>query len=90
MKLQQYVLVCGQDLEFGGLRDKPGKNADFYHSCYASSGLALSQTLVGSDERLLFKNITENKLNLVDPVFNVDPEKLRKAKEWFKNQGPIV
>jgi protein farnesyltransferase subunit beta len=90
MKLQQYVLVCGQDLETGGLRDKPGKGSDFYHSCYAASGLALSQGLVGTDEKLLFKNIHENQVNEVDPVFNVDPKKLAKAKEWFKNQPPIV
>lgn len=27
----------------GGLRDKPGKPPDYYHSCYCLSGLASSQ-----------------------------------------------
>ena len=25
------------------MRDKPGKNRDFYHSCYSLSGLSISQ-----------------------------------------------
>jgi hypothetical protein len=53
--LQRYLLVCCQD-DSGGLVDKPGKNADFYHTCYCLSGLATSQhtgqteaeTLLGS------------------------------------------
>ena len=45
--LQRYVLQCGQSIESegtGGLRDKPGKGRDFYHSCYALSGLAIAQS----------------------------------------------
>lgn len=34
-----YVLLACQ-ADNGGLRDKPGKSPDFYHSCYALSGLA--------------------------------------------------
>ena len=29
--LQRYVLHCCQDVEHGGLKDKPGKGRDFYH-----------------------------------------------------------
>lgn len=51
--LQRYVLHCAQDSDDGGLRDKPGKPRDFYHSCYALSGLSVVQypylPLVGSD-----------------------------------------
>jgi protein farnesyltransferase subunit beta len=39
---QLYILLAAQ-AETGGLRDKPGKPADFYHSCYALSGLAALQ-----------------------------------------------
>lgn len=39
---QMYVLLACQS-DNGGLRDKPGKPADFYHSCYALSGLAALQ-----------------------------------------------
>lgn len=31
----------------GGLRDKPGKPADYYHTCYCLSGLASSQHYSG-------------------------------------------
>ncbi len=37
--LEKYVL-CACQRESGGLRDKPGKQPDYYHTCYALSGLA--------------------------------------------------
>ncbi|KAH3766525.1 protein farnesyltransferase subunit beta [Pelomyxa schiedti] len=40
--LKHYVLHCCQDMS-GGLRDKPGKGRDLYHTCYALSGLSLAQ-----------------------------------------------
>ena len=39
--LRSYVLCCCQDPK-GGLRDKPTKARDFYHTCYCLSGLALT------------------------------------------------
>jgi protein farnesyltransferase subunit beta len=39
--LERYVLLCGQDTH-GGLRDKPSKGRDFYHSCYCLSGLSIA------------------------------------------------
>jgi Prenyltransferase and squalene oxidase repeat len=42
--LQRYVLHCAQEVEKGGLRDKPGKSRDYYHSCYALSGLSVAQS----------------------------------------------
>ena len=44
--LQRYVLLCAQDSN-GGLRDKPSKPRDFYHSCYNLSGLSVSQHVLG-------------------------------------------
>jgi hypothetical protein len=44
--LQRYILHCAQNLEGGGMRDKPGKSRDFYHSCYALSGLSISQSCI--------------------------------------------
>jgi protein farnesyltransferase subunit beta len=44
--LQRYILHCAQNLEGGGMRDKPGKSRDFYHSCYALSGLSVSQSCI--------------------------------------------
>jgi protein farnesyltransferase subunit beta len=71
------------------MRDKPGKVSDFYHSCYALSGLSFAQSQVGSDKKVFFQEIEENTLNAVDPVFNVDPKKLEKAKAYFKSQPAI-
>ncbi|KAK3381423.1 terpenoid cyclases/protein prenyltransferase alpha-alpha toroid [Podospora didyma] len=42
--LIRYILCCCQEpSRKGGLRDKPGKAADAYHSCYVLSGLSSAQ-----------------------------------------------
>ncbi len=40
--LQEYILAVAQ-VKTGGLRDKPGKRPDAYHTCYNLSGLSLAQ-----------------------------------------------
>lgn len=40
--LQRYIILACQS-PTGGLRDKPGKAADYYHTCYVLSGLSISQ-----------------------------------------------
>ncbi|KAJ5899747.1 hypothetical protein N7495_004491 [Penicillium taxi] len=40
--LTRYILGCCQS-PFGGLRDKPGKNPDSYHTCYVLAGLSALQ-----------------------------------------------
>lgn len=40
--LQGYLLLCSQ-VPDGGLRDKPGKSRDYYHTCYCLSGLSTAQ-----------------------------------------------
>jgi len=40
--LQEYILMAAQ-METGGLRDKPGKSADAYHTLYNLAGLSCSQ-----------------------------------------------
>ncbi|KAK9004080.1 hypothetical protein V6N11_001892 [Hibiscus sabdariffa] len=49
LALQQYILLCSQDLN-GGLRDKPGKSRDHYHTCYCLSGLSVCQRSWSEDE----------------------------------------
>ncbi|KAJ6442141.1 Terpenoid cylases/protein prenyltransferase alpha-alpha toroid [Purpureocillium lavendulum] len=42
--LIRYILCCGQDLsKRGGMRDKPSKYSDAYHTCYVLSGLSSAQ-----------------------------------------------
>lgn len=40
--LIRYILCCCQDHR-GGLRDKPGKRPDAYHTCYTLAGLSSAQ-----------------------------------------------
>ena len=40
-RLQEWVLCCCQDPR-GGLKDKPDRPRDYYHTCYSLSGLSLS------------------------------------------------
>ncbi|KAK3333480.1 terpenoid cyclases/protein prenyltransferase alpha-alpha toroid [Cercophora scortea] len=52
--LIRYILCCCQDqTKRGGLRDKPGRLSDAYHSCYVLSGLSSAQNqwvLADSDD----------------------------------------
>ncbi|KAL7622274.1 CAAX farnesyltransferase (FTase) subunit beta [Parahypoxylon ruwenzoriense] len=42
--LIRYILCCGQDQsKRGGMRDKPSKSSDPYHTCYVLSGLSSAQ-----------------------------------------------
>lgn len=42
--LIRYILCCCQDLsKRGGLRDKPSKYSDAYHTCYVLAGLSFAQ-----------------------------------------------
>lgn len=60
LALQRYVVVSCQ-MAMGGLRDKPGKSADLYHTCYCLSGLSVAQNsttlgnspILGREENLL-------------------------------------
>ena len=45
--LQAWILLCSQGPR-GGLRDKPGKAQDHYHTCYCLSGLAAAQMYSGT------------------------------------------
>ncbi|OHE94247.1 prenyltransferase and squalene oxidase [Colletotrichum orchidophilum] len=57
--LIRYILCCGQDRsKRGGLRDKPSRPSDAYHTCYVLSGLSSAQhqwdlTYFNEDETIL-------------------------------------
>lgn len=63
----------------GGLRDKPGKPADYYHTCYCLSGLSCSQHYSG-----IVLGGAQNQLVRADPLCNVVATKLEAAQEHFK------
>ncbi|WIA37295.1 hypothetical protein OEZ86_014233 [Tetradesmus obliquus] len=76
--LQCWLLRACQQLK-GGLRDKPGKSADYYHSCYCLSGLSMAQHIAGGG----VVGPAQNQLPRVDPLVNVLAGKLQQAKEHF-------
>lgn len=57
--LQRYILLCAQD-PYGGLRDKPSKGKDFYHSCYNLSGLSVSQHVLSKGHHVEDKRSRKN------------------------------
>lgn len=93
-RLVDYIQKCCQAPN-GGLRDKPGKSPDFYHSCYCLSGLSLCQN-VYSFERLtndilfiptpLAPGVEEsNRLNPTHPIHNIGFDCVTRMKKWFQD-----
>ncbi|KAB1209180.1 Protein farnesyltransferase subunit beta [Morella rubra] len=85
--LQQYILLCSQDLK-GGLRDKPGKSRDYYHTCYSLSGLSVCQHSRSHDEDSpplpsALMGPYSNLLERIHPLFNVILERYYEAHEFF-------
>ncbi|XP_012283379.1 protein farnesyltransferase subunit beta isoform X2 [Orussus abietinus] len=65
--LQEYLLICCQH-PFGGLVDKPKKNSDLYHTCYAISGLSIAQH---SRQSVIVGHPNLNRVGVIHPVFNL-------------------
>lgn len=83
--LQRYILLCAQDVN-GGLRDKPSKPKDFYHSCYNLSGLSVAQHALENDDKefnRLFGDRVFNILGRTDPVLNIRVERVRYIESEF-------
>lgn len=74
--LQLWILLASQD--YSGLRDKPGKPADWYHTCYCLSGLAVAQELSG-----VVMGGPQNALRPTDARINVLPDRLAFARKYF-------
>ena len=77
--LQEYILLCCQ-APAGGLRDKPGKGRDYYHSCYCLSGLSSAQHGRDTGDAAAappFVHHPDNLLEPTHPVHNVVPWKVR-------------
>ncbi|KAK8644239.1 hypothetical protein V6N13_123551 [Hibiscus sabdariffa] len=87
LALQQYILLCSQDLN-GGLRDKPGKSRDHYHTCYCLSGLSVCQRSWSEDEdspplpRAVLGPYS-NLLEPIHPLYNVVLDRYQEAHEFF-------
>mmetsp|Transcript_154 Transcript_154/g.345 ORF Transcript_154/g.345 Transcript_154/m.345 type:complete len:419 (+) Transcript_154:97-1353(+) len=85
--LQMYVLLACQTETRGGVRDKPGKNPDYYHTCYALSGLAVSQHTLDGE---LIVGDSKNRLHPTDPFYNIAIEKAERKCAYFDALPPLV
>ncbi|KAJ0395021.1 hypothetical protein P43SY_003234 [Pythium insidiosum] len=97
-QLQQYILLCGQQVE-GGLRDKPGKPRDHYHSCYCLSGLSLAQhgmrarrqpRAAGPEPEPVVVGDPQNLVRPTHPAYNIGVDKVERARAFFAAKGPFV
>ncbi|OQR74103.1 protein farnesyltransferase subunit beta-like [Tropilaelaps mercedesae] len=82
--LQEYILVCCQ-APSGGLIDKPGKPADYYHTCYALSGLSIAQHFTFlPDAPVNFVGSRQNLVEVTDPVHNVRQDCAEAGLTYFR------
>lgn len=78
--LQLWLLQCCQAIK-GGLRDKPGKPVDYYHTCYCLSGLSAAQHYGG-----VVVGPPDNLLAAADPLCNVLQPRLTEARHFYAGQ----
>ena len=83
--LQRYILLCAQDLN-GGLRDKPSKPRDFYHSCYNLSGLSVSQHY----GKLEYGHATKSRVAKTHACYNIRVERVEAIQRHFSTNQTIV
>ncbi|KAI8824838.1 farnesyltransferase, CAAX box, beta [Fimicolochytrium jonesii] len=96
-RLQEYILACCQNRK-GGLRDKPEKYPDYYHTCYVLSGLSLAQHSYAWDEKEddivvqganVVVGVKENLLQSTHPIHNILPRRVARIKAHFASL-PVV
>eukprot|EP00250_Pteridium_aquilinum_P011539 c20137_g1_i1 orf=51-1544(+) len=91
--LQGYILLCCQVME-GGLRDKPGKARDYYHTCYCLSGLSTAQFSSSKSLSALPSPSSvlgpyDNLLVATYPLCNVVLDKYLDARRYFAGMQPV-
>lgn len=88
--LQRYLLVACQG-PTGGLRDKPGKSEDYYHTCYGLSGLALAQHERPGEMPADSGLVLGDPINLLPcplPEYNLLPERVNRMQAYYQQAGP--
>lgn len=77
--LQSYILLCQSPS--GGFRDKPNKNPDMYHTCYALSGLSIAQSFAQTDDKILGGKA--NILEPIHPLYNITISSYENVHRYF-------
>lgn len=80
--LERYILLCAQEVE-GGLRDKPSKSRDFYHSCYNLSGLSTAQ-LTGIN----YGHPVLSRVAVTHPIYNIRVDRVEMVRKHFAQLQP--
>lgn len=83
--LQRYILLCAQEVQ-GGLRDKPSKPRDFYHSCYNLSGLSVSQY----HGKMEYGHATKSRVARTNACYNIRQERAEAIQRHFSNMSNVV
>ena len=79
--LRRWLLNCCQGSQ-GGLRDKPGKPVDYYHTCYCLSGYAAALAYAPHHSS------SSGDLPELNPICNVMADKLAAARlHYGKYEG---
>lgn len=92
--LKCFLLICAQDVERGGFKDKPGKAVDFYHTNYALGGLSITEHSYSIDkcdisDSLAFsfhaQRLNEKRAftNPIHPIFGVPMEQVYRCRALF-------
>lgn len=76
--LLKYVIFCCQS-EADGLKDKPEKNPDIYHSMYAASGFNICYNKNYTSKMFDFKDFN---LREIDPIYNIPTSILNDVKSY--------
>lgn len=85
--LYKYLLLCCQ-ARTGGMKDKPSKGEDPYHTMYALIGLALSVNLVRKvgNSYELKEDWPESVFAEMDPIFSIPKKFVARFKEFWRNE----
>ncbi|KAL9642187.1 hypothetical protein ABK040_007189 [Willaertia magna] len=82
--LQEYLLLCCQQ-DTGGLRDKPSRPADYYHTCYALLGLSIAQHNPSGKVSILGSE--KNEVSIINPLCQMRKEHVTKTLQHFGNRS---
>ncbi len=89
--LERYILLCAQEVH-GGLRDKPSKPRDFYHTCYNLCGLSVTQHCSQEGKDNTFGDAKQTRLAPTHPVYNIRIDRVSKMlkRTWVAPKSPSV
>lgn len=85
LSLQAYILFACQNLQNGGLIDKPGKFPDLFHTNYATAGLSLSQECLKDNFKVALNSDLDDVFEKMNPIYCVTQDKIEKALKYYAN-----